>query len=49
MMLWLLLIKYTFLIFLYFNGAISKKKTRMISVPFQGKPFNIIVTQVYVP
>ena len=30
-------------------GATSKKKKkkRMISVPFQGKPFNITVIQVY--
>ena len=28
--------------------AISKKN-RMISVPFQGKPFNITVIQVYTP
>ena len=25
------------------------KNDRMISVPFQGKPFNITVTQVYAP
>ena len=25
------------------------KNVRMISVPFQGKPFNIIVIQVYAP
>ena len=25
------------------------KKDRMISVHFQGKPFNIIVTQIYAP
>ena len=25
----------------------KKKKKRMISVPFQGKPFNITVIQVY--
>ena len=31
----------------YFN-AISKND-RMISVHFQGKPFNITVTQVYAP
>ena len=24
-------------------------KMRMISVPFQGKPFNIMVNQVYAP
>ena len=29
-------------------GTISKKKTRMILVHFQGKPFNITVIQVYV-
>ena len=29
-------------------GAISKNDT-MISVRFQGKPFNIMVTQVYAP
>ena len=29
-------------------GPISKK-TRMISVHFQGKPFNITVIQVYAP
>ena len=28
--------------------AVSKKD-RMISVPFQGKPFNITVIQVYAP
>ena len=28
-------------------GATSKKKKRMISVPFQGKPFNITAIQVY--
>ena len=28
--------------------AVSKKD-RMISVPFQGKPFNIMVIQVYAP
>ena len=27
----------------------SLKKDRMISVPFQGKPFNIRVIQVYAP
>ena len=27
----------------------SLKNDRMISVPFQGKPFNITVTQVYAP
>ena len=30
-----------------FLGAITKN--RMISVHFQGKPFNITVTQVYAP
>ena len=29
--------------------AISKTKNRMISVHFQGKPFNITVIQVYAP
>ena len=33
-----------------FLGEISKiKKNRMISVHFQGKPFNIMVIQVYAP
>ena len=27
----------------------SQKKTRMITVRFQGKPFNITVIQVYAP
>ena len=27
----------------------SRKNDRMISVPFQGKPFSIIVIQVYAP
>ena len=27
----------------------SLKNDRMISVPFQGKPFNIMVIQVYTP
>ena len=27
----------------------KKKKDKMISVCFQGKPFNIMVTQVYAP
>ena len=27
----------------------SLKNDRMISVPFQGKPFNIMVIQVYAP
>ena len=32
------------------NKQINKqKKPRMISVRFQGKPFNIMVIQVYVP
>ena len=27
----------------------SLKNDRMISIPFQGKPFNIMVIQVYAP
>ena len=30
-------------------GCNVKKKTRIISVRFQGKPFNITVIQVYAP
>ena len=33
---------------MWYLDAISKK-TRMISVRFQGKPFNITVIQVYAP
>ena len=29
--------------------ACSLKNDRMISVPFQGKPFNITIIQVYAP
>ena len=46
MMLWLLLMKYIFLIISLFQWCILKN-SRMISVPFQGKPFNITVIQVY--
>ena len=31
----------------YLGAILKKKKKRIISVCFQGKPFNIIVIQVY--
>ena len=40
--------KYTFLIISLFQWC-SLKNSRIISVPFQGKPFNITVIQVYAP
>ena len=33
----------------YFGAIFEKKKTRVISVHFQGKAFNITAIQVYAP
>ena len=32
-----------------FEACLKKKNDRMISVHFQGKPFNVVVIQVYAP
>ena len=33
----------------YLGAILKKKKKRIISVCFQGKPFNVTVIQVYAP